>query len=98
MGAISDYQHDILQYVGQRELECKIDGKYVGRSNLISAKLRLYLVRHMFKLYKKFDLLRTTLHLAVLYLDLYCSKQVYFKDQMEIISTAQACMFIAMKY
>ena len=42
--------------------------------------------------------MRTTLHLAVHYLDLYFSKQMFINDQLEAISIAQACLFIAMKY
>ena len=66
--------------------------------HIITAKMRAYLVRHMFKIYHRFDLLRVTLHLAVHYLDLFLSKRVILKDQMEAIVVAQACLFIAMKY
>lgn len=52
----------------------------------------------MFKIYHRFDLLRTTLHLAVHYLDLYFAKKILLNDQIEAICISQACLFIAMKY
>ena len=42
--------------------------------------------------------MRTTLHLAVHYLDLYFAKNVILQDQLEAITTSQACLFMAMKY
>ena len=42
--------------------------------------------------------MRTTLHLAVFYLDLYFEKEMNVADQMQAVAIAQACLFIAMKY
>lgn len=60
--------------------------------------MRTYLVRHIVKICEKFTLLRSTLYLAVQYMDLYFSRNYMFKDQIEMVSVAQACLFIAMKY
>lgn len=60
--------------------------------------MRSYLVRHIFKIYNKFSLLRTTLYLAVHYMDMYFSKVYNFRDQFEAVAVSQACLFIAMKY
>ena len=65
---------------------------------MITNKMRVYLVRHMFKIYNRFELLRVTLHVAVNYMDLYLSKKIVIKDQLEAITIAQACLFMAMKY
>jgi hypothetical protein len=60
--------------------------------------MRSYLVRHFFKIYLRFQLKRTTLHLAVHYMDLYFSRKPHIKDQLETVALAQTCLFIAMKY
>jgi hypothetical protein len=60
--------------------------------------MRHYLVRHIFKICNKFDLLRTTLHTAVHYLDMYFAKNTIISDQLEAITASQACLFMAMKY
>jgi hypothetical protein len=75
-----------------------VDHCYLRNHKLLSAKMRLYLVRHIFKICEKFELLRSTLFLAVQYMDLYFSRIYTFKDQIEMVSVAQACLFIAMKY
>ena len=75
-----------------------VDHCYLRKHKLLSAKMRNYLVRHIFKICEKFSLLRSTLFLAVHYMDLYFSRTYTFKDQIEMVSVAQACLFIAMKY
>ena len=87
-----------MSYVLERQREYKIDCCYLHHSHILSAKLRTYLVRHIFKLYDRYDLMRTTLHLAVFYMDQYFTRHPYINDQMEGIASAQACLFIAMKY
>lgn len=87
-----------MSYVLKREDEYRIDGGYLHHSHILSSKMRIYLVRHMYKIYHRFDLLRNTLHLAVHYMDLYFSKQLVLSDQIEGIHAAQACLLIAMKY
>lgn len=42
--------------------------------------------------------MRTTIHLAVLYLDLYLARHPMLQDQLEAVAAAQACLFIAMKF
>jgi hypothetical protein len=87
-----------MEYIWQREVEYGVDGNYLRHNKFLSGKMRVYLVRHIFKMYNKFTLMRTTLHLAVLYLDLYFSRQPLLKDQLEGVAAAQACLFIAMKF
>ena len=82
----------------KRQKVHRVDGTYLTHGHIITAKMRVYLVRHMFKIYHRFDLLRVTLHLAVHYLDFFFSKRIILKDQLEAIVIAQACLFIAMKY
>jgi len=60
--------------------------------------MRSYLVRHFFKIYRKYHLKRSTLHLAVHYMDLYFCRKLEIQDQLETVSIAQTCLFIAMKY
>jgi hypothetical protein len=81
-----------------REEKYMIDHGYLRHHRLLSQKMRSYLVRHIFKICIKFSLLRTTLYLAVHYMDLYFSRNYTFRDQFETVAVAQACLFIAMKY
>ena len=71
-----------MEYVLKREGEYKIDGSYLNQSQMVSSKMRIYLIRHIFKICNKFELLRTTFHLAVHYLDLYFAKNIIITDQL----------------
>ena len=73
---------EIKNYVLRREDEYRILGSYLNQSQMPSTKLRVYLIRHMFKVCNRFDLMRTTLHLAVFYLDLYFDKHILINDQL----------------
>lgn len=95
---MAEYQTEIKNYVLRREEEYRIVGSYLNQSQMPSTKLRVYLIRHMFKVCNRFDLMRTTLHLAVLYLDLYFDKHILISDQLEAVTVSQACLFMAMKY
>lgn len=77
---MGEYREDIMEYTIAREQELKIDGGYLSRSHVLTAKMRVYLIRHIYKLYDRYELMRTTLHLAVLYLDMYFSRQPYLQD------------------
>jgi hypothetical protein len=82
----------------EREEKYMIDHGYMRHHRLLTVKMRSYLVRHIFRMCLKFDLLRTTTYLAVYYMDLYFSRVYAFRDQFETVAVAQACLFIAMKY
>ena len=97
-GVLGQDRVEIMDYVAAREREWLIDGGYLNRSHVLSAKLRVYLIRHIYKLHERYELSRNTLHLAVLYLDLYFSRQPYLHDSLEGVAVAHACLFIAMKY
>jgi len=71
-----------MSYVLKREDEFRIDGSYLNHSQVLSTKMRVYLVRHIFKICNKFDLLRTTLHTAVHYLDMFLAKSTIINDQL----------------
>jgi Cyclin, N-terminal domain len=62
--------------------------------------MRSFLIRHFFKIYLKFNLRRTTLHLAVHLMDLYFwrKQQEEIADQLQTVALGQTCLFIAMKY
>lgn len=81
-----------------REEESTVDYCYLRKHKILTFKMRSYLVRHIFKIYRKMSLKRTTLHLAVQYMDMYFSRCSNIKDQMEAVYVAQASLFIAMKY
>ena len=81
-----------------REESYMIDHGYLRNHKSLTFKMRSYLVRHIFKVSLKFKLQRTTIYLAVHYMDLYFSRFYNFRDQFEMVSLAQSCLFIAMKY
>jgi hypothetical protein len=87
-----------MTYLYRREDEFKIERSYLHLNHILSPKFRSYLVKHIFKICERWELLRTTLHLAVFYLDQYFSRNPFIKDQIEGVHSAQACLFIAMKY
>jgi hypothetical protein len=75
-----------------------IEHDYMRKHRLLNLKMRSYLVKYVFRISYKFDLLRTTTYLAVHYMDLYFSRVFTFRDQIEPVAVAQTCLFIAMKY
>jgi hypothetical protein len=87
-----------MGYILEREKKFQVETGYLHLSQILTPKFRIYLVRHIFKIYDRYDLKRSTLHLAVFYLDRYLARNPFLRDQMEAVVTAQACLFIAMKY
>lgn len=75
-----------------------IEHGYLRNHHILNLRMRSYLVRHIFRISHKHDLLRTTTYLAVHYMDLYFSRVFNFRDQFETVAVAQTCLFIAMKY
>jgi hypothetical protein len=95
---VEEYRQDIGEYLREREEEYQVESGYLRHHKMLTAKMRCYLVRHIFKLYRKFSLLRTTLHLAVHYMDSFFAQRHVFRDQLETVAVAQTCLFVAMKY
>lgn len=81
-----------------REEFTMIDHSYLRKHKILTFKMRSYLVRHIFKIYRKMGLKRSSLYLAVQYMDMYFSRCSNLKDQLEAVYVAQASLFIAMKY
>ena len=75
-----------------------VDPGYLRNHHSLNAKVRGYLVRHIFKVATKHQLKRTTIYLAVHYMDSYFSINTAINDQCMAATTAQACLLIAMKY
>ena len=71
---------------------------YTRKHRMLNLKVRSYLVKSLFRLSYRFELLRTTTFLAVQYMDLYFSRVFTLRDQFEMMLVAQTCLFIAMKY
>lgn len=95
---VGEYRGEIGEYLREREEEFQVESGYLRHHKMLTAKMRCYLVRHIFKLYRKFGLLRTTLHLAVHYMDSFFAQRHLFRDQLETVAVAQTCLFVAMKY
>lgn len=95
---LEDYREEIRLYVMGREQMYMVDHGYLRHHRMVNLKMRSYLVKHIFRISQRFDLLRTTTYLAVQYMDLYFSRVFAFKDQLEPVAVMQACLFMAMKY
>jgi hypothetical protein len=92
------YLEDILRYLSEREEKFMVDPGYLRNHHSLNAKVRGYLVRHIFKVATKHQLKRTTIYLAVHYMDSYFAINTAINDQCMAATTAQACLLIAMKY
>ena len=51
---VGEYKDEIKEYVQKREEEYRIDGSYLNQSQMVSTKMRVYLIRHMVKICLRF--------------------------------------------
>ena len=89
---------DIWEHMTAKEEQWRVDPCYLRQHRELTTKLRSYLVRLMFKTCRRFELTKRTLHLGVLYMDLYFSRKFVFKSQLVLMEVANCCLWLAMKW
>jgi hypothetical protein len=80
------------------ETSYMLDGFYIKFHKNFNVKIRKFVVKYIYKIFHKFALKRTTLFLAIYYMDKYLAKEYSDKEQSIYIIIAQSSLFIAMKY
>lgn len=93
--SVALYASDIFQYYKQRESQFSID-KYLDRQPEITESMRSILVDWMVEVQESFELNHETLYLAVKLVDLYLSKTVISRDQLQLVGST--ALFIACKF
>lgn len=86
-----------MKYIKSIESEFSIDIKELRYHPTVSKKLRSALVKHFLRLSNRFKLKRTTVFLAVYYMDYFFSRNLDIEKSLAI-SIGEAAIFVAMKY
>uniref|UniRef100_A0A2P2I6B5 G2/mitotic-specific cyclin-B3-like n=2 Tax=Hirondellea gigas TaxID=1518452 RepID=A0A2P2I6B5_9CRUS len=93
--AVALYATDIFNYYKQRESKFTIE-KYIHKQPEMTESMRSILVDWMVEVQESFELNHETLYLAVKLVDLFLSKQVICRDQLQLVGST--ALFIACKF
>ncbi|XP_068226748.1 G2/mitotic-specific cyclin-B3 isoform X2 [Palaemon carinicauda] len=93
--AVATYAQDIFKYYKEREAKFLIS-KYIDTQPEVSKSMRGILVDWMVEVQESFELNHETLYLAVKIVDLYLSKTIIKRDQLQLLGST--ALFIACKF
>ncbi|KAF6215268.1 hypothetical protein GE061_010020 [Apolygus lucorum] len=93
--SISNYAMDIFDYLKRREKDFKVED-YIHRQNDLSITMRALLVDWMVEVQENFEVNHESLYLGIKLVDLYLSKKVIKKENLQLIGATG--LFIACKY
>uniref|UniRef100_A0A0A9XLG3 G2/mitotic-specific cyclin-B3 n=1 Tax=Lygus hesperus TaxID=30085 RepID=A0A0A9XLG3_LYGHE len=91
----SIYAMDIFDYLKRREKDFKVDD-YINRQSDLNTTMRALLVDWMVEVQENFEVNHESLYLGVKLVDLYLSKNVIKKENLQLIGATG--LFIACKY
>lgn len=93
--AVATYAQDIFKYYRERESKFPVS-KYIDTQPEVSKSMRSILVDWMVEVQESFELNHETLYLAVKIVDLYLSKYIIKRDQLQLLGST--ALFIACKF
>ncbi|XP_064084485.1 G2/mitotic-specific cyclin-B3-like isoform X1 [Macrobrachium nipponense] len=93
--AVATYAQDIFKYYKEREGKFTIS-KYIDTQPEVSKSMRSILVDWMVEVQESFELNHETLYLAVKIVDLYLSRYIIKRDQLQLLGST--ALFIACKF
>nr|CAD7258142.1 unnamed protein product [Timema shepardi] len=92
----SIYAMDIFNYLKEREASFRIDQNYMSRQPRLTPPMRTVLVDWLVEIQESFELNHETLYLAVKMVDLFLTKAMVEKDDLQLVGAAAA--FVSAKF
>nr|CAD7193970.1 unnamed protein product [Timema douglasi] len=92
----SIYAMDIFNYLKEREESFRIDQNYMSRQPRLTPPMRTVLVDWLVEIQESFELNHETLYLAVKMVDLFLTKAMVEKDDLQLVGAAAA--FVSAKF
>nr|CAD7437920.1 unnamed protein product [Timema bartmani] len=92
----SIYAMDIFNYLKEREASFPIDQNYMSRQPRLTPSMRTVLVDWLVEIQESFELNHETLYLAVKMVDLFLTKAMVEKDDLQLVGAAAA--FVSAKF